>query len=126
MRLCASHLILSEIVRTEAFTLPYLLDRYIEQHLSETITCRALCRALHISLSQLYSLSEKAYHCGVMERVPSRRIEKAQELLSATELEIGRIAEQVSITDGAYFARFFRKRTGLTPTQYRQRFQARP
>ena len=47
------------------------------------------------------------------------RISKAQELLKATDLRSSKIAQAVGYTDPHYFSYLFKKRTGLTPSEYR-------
>jgi len=47
------------------------------------------------------------------------RISKAQELLKATDLRSSKIAQAVGYTDPHYFSYLFKKRTGMTPSEYR-------
>lgn len=47
------------------------------------------------------------------------RMEKAKEMLTATEMKINEIAEQVGYRP-SYFNRIFKKHTGLTPSNFRQ------
>jgi YesN/AraC family two-component response regulator len=49
------------------------------------------------------------------------RILQAKERLRHTSEDIGTVARQVGFKDPAYFSRVFRKLTGLSPTEYRQR-----
>ncbi len=55
-------------------------------------------------------------HASVMEL----RNREARELLKDHSLAISRIAELVGYDDPRYFARFFRKLNGVTPTEYRR------
>ena len=48
------------------------------------------------------------------------RIEKAQELLTVTDLQIQEIAALVGYSDGLYFSRIFKKATGMAPLIYRK------
>jgi AraC-like DNA-binding protein len=41
-------------------------------------------------------------------------------LLSQTDLTVAQVASAVGMADQSYFGRFFRKKVGLTPTQYRK------
>lgn len=50
------------------------------------------------------------------------RIYKAMSLLSSTESSVEDIAEAVGIRDRSYFARIFKRHTGVTPTEYRSAF----
>ena len=55
------------------------------------------------------------------EYVQSYRIDKAKYLLASTSASISRIAEDVGYADTKFFSRLFKKREGITPTEYRQR-----
>ena len=50
------------------------------------------------------------------------RIYKAMSLLSSTESSIEDIADEVGIHDRSYFARIFKRHSGVTPTEYRSAF----
>jgi transcriptional regulator GlxA family with amidase domain len=43
-------------------------------------------------------------------------------MLETTELPVEGIANEVGYEDTSFFGRLFRRKTGLTPTQYRLRF----
>lgn len=49
------------------------------------------------------------------------RISRARALLRGTLMPIIDIASAVGLDDQSYFSRFFRRETGLTPTQYRNK-----
>jgi len=49
------------------------------------------------------------------------RLEKAEYLLEHTRDSITEITEQVGFQSGSYFSRFFRKRHGISPSEYRER-----
>ncbi|WP_309051973.1 helix-turn-helix domain-containing protein [Streptomyces sp.] len=48
------------------------------------------------------------------------RTREAQRLLTATELTVRQIAARVGFADPAYFCRFFRRETGLSPGDFRK------
>ncbi|MBO7678291.1 MAG: helix-turn-helix transcriptional regulator, partial [Thermoguttaceae bacterium] len=49
------------------------------------------------------------------------RLRKAKELLRATNLSIRAAAEQSGFSSERYFSQAFKKLTGMSPNQYRQR-----
>jgi AraC-like DNA-binding protein len=49
------------------------------------------------------------------------RLERARELLTTTGLSIGEIATAVGVPDLFYFSRLFKRRLGITPSEYRRR-----
>jgi transcriptional regulator GlxA family with amidase domain len=57
-----------------------------------------------------------------MDYVQSLRIEEAKQMLETTELSVEAVAHDVGYEDSTSFGRLFRRRTGITPAQYRKRF----
>ena len=57
----------------------------------------------------------------LMAYISDRRMEKAKELLLATELPVSRVAMEVGFTNFSYFSKMFRTYTGSTPNEYRSR-----
>lgn len=51
------------------------------------------------------------------------RVERAKDLLEASDLAIDEIAWQVGYEDTPYFRRLFRRTTGVTPAHYRKAFR---
>lgn len=58
-----------------------------------------------------------------VDYVQALRIEEAKQLLETTGAPIDHIAHTVGYEDPAFFRRLFKRRTGVTPARYRQRFQ---
>lgn len=55
--------------------------------------------------------------------VQAIRIEKAKAQLETTDLSTEQIASNTGYLDAGFFRRLFKRRVGLTPAQYRRRFQ---
>ena len=53
----------------------------------------------------------------------SLRIEEAKQMLETTDEPIDAIAGEVGYTEPAAFRRLFKRATGISPLQYRQRFR---
>jgi transcriptional regulator GlxA family with amidase domain len=58
-----------------------------------------------------------------VEYVQALRIEEAKHLLETTAEATDAIAAMVGYEDPAFFRRLFKRRTGVTPARYRQRFR---
>jgi transcriptional regulator GlxA family with amidase domain len=58
-----------------------------------------------------------------IDYVQALRIEEAKQLLETTSSATDSIAEIVGYEDPAFFRKLFKRRTGITPAQYRKRFQ---
>lgn len=122
MKICASHLILSEIIKLETLTTPIMLENYIAKNLKEPLRSEDLCKEFNISRSQLYLIAQKNFNCGISKYIQTKRIERAKELLTTSSYEIAHIGEEVGIIDNAYFSRIFKQSTGYSPREYRQKF----
>lgn len=59
-----------------------------------------------------------------VEYVRVLRIEEAKQMLETTREATEAIGRQVGYEDPAHFRRLFKRRTGVTPSRYRQRYQA--
>ena len=58
---------------------------------------------------------------SLREYITAERMEAAKVRLEEGRLRIADVAEAVGIHDVKYFSRLFKKTTGLTPGEYRER-----
>lgn len=96
------------------------LDRYVEDHLSQTITVDALCDAFHMGRTRLYELSMEYLGLGLAEYIRNQRVLHAQRLLRETDTPITDIAYAVGFADYNHFSRIFKKQTGISARAYRK------
>jgi len=92
----------------------------IEADLGSSLNLHALAQNLNISSSYLSSLFKKETGKTLTSYILERRMEHAQNLLSGTKLQVQTVAQHCGIADVQYFAKLFKKATGMTPTEYRQ------
>jgi transcriptional regulator GlxA family with amidase domain len=59
-----------------------------------------------------------------VEYVQALRLEEAKQVLETTDEPVDAIAATVGYDDPTFFRRLFKRRTGVTPSRYRQRFQS--
>jgi two-component system response regulator YesN len=92
---------------------------YIKQHYAEPLTLTQVGKI--VAINPAYLSSRFAKYCGqnFIDYVTQYRLEKAQELLRLTNLQIQEVAVKVGYTDIGYFNRIFRRYTGQTPGAYR-------
>ena len=99
--------------------LPFQLDQYIQQHLSEPLTAPILCDALGIGKTYLYELSRQNYGCGIAQHIRRLRIKKAELLLlEQPSLSISEVAAACGFEDANYFITVFKNLTGITPKRF--------
>ncbi|MBN1556427.1 MAG: helix-turn-helix domain-containing protein [Phycisphaerae bacterium] len=97
------------------------LQRYMLDHIAEPMDLQAV--ADHFSLSRCH-VSRTARHLlgeTLMEASVRMKIHWARILLRETPLPIAHVARRVGYEDAFYFSKVFRRRTGLSPRQWRDR-----
>ncbi|MCZ8520992.1 MULTISPECIES: response regulator transcription factor [Paenibacillus] len=96
--------------------------RYIHHHYAdETLTVQGISDQMQMTASHLIAVFKEATGSTVKQYLMEYRIERAKELLKTDSFKIFDIALQVGYRDGEYFAKIFRKLTGMTPSEYRER-----
>lgn len=79
----------------------------------------AVARALGLSTQELERRMLGALGRGVAGELRRRRVERAKELLRATDVSLGQVGRECGFRSAASFARDFRQETGVTPSGYR-------
>lgn len=116
----ASYIISEDMILLRESEQARRLEEYVEENLGKELTVTDICRDLHTSKTALYRLFDRSVGCGVKQYLAVRRIERAKELLSEGELSVTEIAAAVGIGNLHYFCRLFKKKTGVTPLEYRK------
>jgi len=92
---------------------------YIEENYAKPLTLDLLAEQLDSSPRHLSRLFKQQTGSSPIDYMLSLRIEKAKELLVATEASLQEIAENIGYPDRYYFAKMFKKYTGIAPIRYR-------
>lgn len=75
---------------------------------------------LHLQARRLNEIVRESLGITVHEIIQSRLLTESKILLSSTPLTVKEICYQLGFSDPAYFNRFFKKYTSLTPANYRK------
>jgi two-component system response regulator YesN len=95
--------------------------RYIEQTYSdEKLSIQSLCDHIYITNTYLCSLFKAHTGQTINAYITQHRIGKARLLLSDPRLSVHQIAQLVGFSNSNYFAKVFRKVTGVKPSEYRE------
>ena len=94
--------------------------RYLEDNYMFDISLDSVGEILHISPAYLSAQFKKYQKMNFLDCLTELRINAAKELLSDPFRSSAEVASMVGYEDASYFARAFKKRTGVTPTQYRK------
>lgn len=94
---------------------------YIRTDLTADLSLKSMAEQLNVNASYLSSLFKKEMGVPLTEYVNTCRINHAQMLLLSTDLPTKSIALQCGISDMYYFSRMFKRMTGMTPKNYREK-----
>ena len=122
LKMCTRYLWLSEYIEIGYNSDASMVDSYLRKNLASELSVASICRALNIPKNRLYEITHSTFGKTVQEYVVYLRIEESKKLLSSTDTEISRIAQDVGIKDYNYFIKLFRKQVGTTPFKYRKNF----
>ena len=74
---------------------------------------------LFMTPKSLNTITQNILHMSVSEMIELRKLTEAKKLLFTTEKTISEIGYDIGYTDKAYFTSVFKKKTGITPTEFR-------
>lgn len=86
-----------------------------------TLNVESLCQRLHISTAYFSTIFKKEMKQTVGNYLTQIRLGTAHDLLLNTDLKSTEIAARTGYTDANYFSYCFKKRYGISPTEYRRR-----
>lgn len=96
------------------------LADFIRGHLTEALGMEDFQRVANLSRYHLIRLFRQQMGVPPYRYLHQCRIQRAQELLRASDATIAEIGERVGYSDPVNFIRHFRALTGLTPAKYRK------
>ncbi|MFD0961033.1 response regulator [Paenibacillus chungangensis] len=93
---------------------------YIHQYLHEELSLTKLAEIVYLSPPYLSRMYKQITGQGLLEYINEMRIQRGKLLLKQTDIKIQDIASEVGFESAPYFTRLFRKKTGMTPQEYRE------
>ncbi|MEK6796536.1 MAG: AraC family ligand binding domain-containing protein [Spirochaetota bacterium] len=92
---------------------------YISSHLNGDCTVRAAAESAGLDETYGSKLFKRATGQTMRDYILSLRIGSAKNMLRSSRMDVAGIAEAAGFHEYAVFARLFRRKTGMTPTQFR-------
>lgn len=96
---------------------------YVEEHLREAIDCKRLAKVFKINPNYVSQLFLRKRRQGIAEYVTELRLELATSLLEGFAMNVGEISDYCGFMRSNYFIKVFKRRYGMTPLQYRNRWR---
>ena len=122
----ALDLFLSRIKSGKPLAVPDVVNRFLESVFNPDQpigTISAYAQAAGISENYLSRQIKQYTGRSVGEWIDAERIVRAKKLLAGTSVPIIDVAVAVGLEDQSYFARFFKRETGITPSSFRKAMQ---
>lgn len=95
------------------------LKNYIDSHLDENLTLEKCNSITNLSTSQTIRSFRQVYGVPPYEYLNQQRIELAKILLRGSLYSLQDIAQKIGFSDPYYFSKYFKKRTGQSPKDFR-------
>lgn len=96
-----------------------IIKKYIDLHYSESLSLAGLAKKFFVSKEYLATRYKNRFNMTVHQYIQQVRLYKAKELLEE-DYKISNIALMVGYDNFSYFNKLFRRKFGLTPTEYRE------
>lgn len=95
------------------------IKEYLDQNFTSLITLDSLSETVYISKHYLSHLFKEQTGISPIKYLTSKRMEKACELLSETELPVSEVSKAVGYENPLYFSQVFKRVYGISPVKYR-------
>lgn len=94
------------------------LLNYLNNYFMKKVTRADIEELFESNYDYLNRIFENMTGYTILNYLNTLRITKAKELFDTTPIKISEVGYLVGISDPYYFSRFFKKHTGMTPSQY--------
>lgn len=97
------------------------IKSYVNINYFNDISLRQISKEFYMNESYLSDLFKKETGSSFSSYLSNVRIDQSKELLRQRDLKTQDIAEMVGYNNSRYFIKVFKKNTGMTPSEYRER-----
>ena len=110
------------IVHKSDFVPPLVLNiiSYLKENYQAPITLDALSKQFSVSKATLIYNFNKYLHSTPVDYLINIRIQQAKIALTETDASLSQIAELCGFSSANYFSLMFKRRVGISPTNYRK------
>ncbi|MBR2871143.1 MAG: helix-turn-helix transcriptional regulator [Clostridia bacterium] len=95
--------------------------KLLKEHVEDKISIDDVCKKTSYSRAYLFKKFKQTTGSSVMEYYLNLKIERGKQLIRENDLSVKQIADILCFDTPNYFSKTFKKKTGLTPLQYKKR-----
>ncbi len=109
-----------QIVDADKKMMEQLLE-YLEEHIADpSLKIEDLAETVNLSRSVFYGKIKSIVGMTPIDFVRHIRMQRAEELIVKSDYTFSQISYKVGFADPKYFSKWFKKETGMTPSEYRE------
>jgi len=97
------------------------VNEYIADHMDGDLSLITIADAVHFHPVYLSRIYKETSGMSLSDYIANQRLSAACSMLRSSQLQISAIARATGFTSSNYFSRWFRKRVGITPQEYRDK-----
>ncbi|HQU71393.1 MAG: helix-turn-helix transcriptional regulator [Calditrichaeota bacterium] len=94
--------------------------KILEENFHRSLSVEFYAEKLFMSSRNLNLICQNILQQSVSEIIETRKLIEAKNLLSATDLSVAEIGFELGYNEKSYFSNVFKKKSGLTPTEFRR------
>ena len=100
----------------------FMIKDYISRnYMNDTLSVKDISSHVYLSASYVCTFFKSETGQTLNQYLTEYRMEKAKQLLSDPRYKISEISSKVGYTDGNYFGKSFKKYSGFSPSEYREK-----
>lgn len=117
-------------IRQNITVKPQIIDEvtdYVDANLcSVDLTVENIASHIHLSTNYLRNIFKEHMGISLSKYITDRKVQYACKILVETDDSIQSLCERLDFTSVNYFYTYFKKNTGMTPSQYRESHRQKP
>lgn len=100
-----------------------LMMIYVHENFSDKITISNIAKAGYVSERDCFRIFHKCLNMTPLEYVTNYRLRKSCDMLVNSNDTVSTIGQECGLGSSSYFGNVFKKYIGVTPTEYRKKWQ---
>ncbi len=95
-----------------------LAVQYMRSNLAKNPSLEDIAKHCHVSVSRLKLIFKEQCDCSPISYLIKMKLDEAKLLMTETSMNFTQISDSLGFTSVHYFSKLFKKKTGLTPSEY--------